>query len=554
MKNIITDIFSILNQTEKRRFCGLTAFNILISLLDVFSLALMLFVINFYTRQTPLFTVSFLPLWLMNVHSVALILAFLVFFLIKNIAAQLAFKLQYQFVYQVAGNVSQANMFNYLRGNYAYHVQTDSAISIRKISRQPIEFAHYILAGVQQIITEIMLIVFVTVTILMYNAKLFVIVAVLLLPVALLLWLYTRKKINDTRGNIKVRSANALQYLKEALGGYIESNLYGKNIFFTTRYAKSQQALNTSLAGLQIIQGVPTRMLELFAVFGLFILIIAGNFTGQNIGGFILLGAFIAAAYRIIPGLVKIINLSGQVKAYRFTVNDLKEEKRTSAFSPDEQHCPPLQSISFDNITFSYKGHPVLNNFKMQLETGDFIGLAGPSGKGKTTIINILLGLVQEDSGRVCINNQPFNPEGRQLYWPKIAYVKQQSFLIHDTIEKNIVLDDNVYSAEKLKCAVRMAGLEDFIGQFAEGIKKVITEDGKNISGGQRQRIAIARALFKDAALIILDEPFNELDNASETLLLGHFKQLAAMGKMIILVTHQQKSLAFCNKIISLNG
>ena len=96
--------------------------------------------------------------------------------------------------------------------------------------------------------------------------------------------------------------------------------------------------------------------------------------------------------------------------------------------------------------------------------------------------------------------------------------------------------------------------LEALIGQFAEGLKKVVSENGKNISGGQRQRIAIARALYKDADLIILDEPFNELDEASSILLLHYFKAMAEEGKMIILITHEQKSLSSCNKIISLNG
>lgn len=553
MSNITTDIFSILNKREKRKFYGLTVFNVVISLLDIFSLAVLLFIINFYTQQTPRFTASFLPAWLINRQSVKLVLLVLVFFLVKNVAAHAAHSLQYRFVYQVASRISGANMLNYLEGNFADHVHTDSAVFIRRISQQPIEFAHYILAGVQQIITETTLITLATATIMIYNAKLFLIVAVLLLPVTLLLWLYTRKKINATRSDIKARSADALQYLKEALAGYVESNIYDKNIFFTQRYAKSQQALNTSLANLQVIQGIPTRLLEVFAVFGLLILIILGNSGGENIAGFIMLGAFMAAAYKIIPGLVRIINLSGQIKTYRFTICDLLEEKKYLANQKTAVHCPNLHSLSFNRVNFCYNNRPVLCNFCMQIKPGDFVGIAGASGRGKTTIINILLGLLKEDTGEICINSNPQDAAGRKKFWQRIAYVKQQNFLIHDTIEKNIVLDEGDYKREKFWQAITAVGLQALIEQFPEGIKKVVTENGKNISGGQRQRIAIARALYRDVDLFILDEPFNELDDASELLLLQHFKTMAEEGKMIILITHEQKGLSFCNKIFSLN-
>src|SRR3569623_1014517 len=132
-----------------------------------------------------------------------------------------------------------------------------------------------------------------------------------------------RKKIITIRSSIKTRSTGTLQYLKEALAAYVESNIYGKNVFFTQRYTKSQQRLNTSLADVQVLQGLPNRLLEVFAVFGLFILIIVDHFNGTgNPLAFIVLGAFMGAAYKIIPGLVKIINFSGQVKAYRFTIQD----------------------------------------------------------------------------------------------------------------------------------------------------------------------------------------------------------------------------------------
>jgi ABC-type transport system involved in cytochrome bd biosynthesis fused ATPase/permease subunit len=175
------------------------------------------------------------------------------------------------------------------------------------------------------------------------------------------------------------------------------------------------------------------------------------------------------------------------------------------------------------------------------------------SGKGKTTILNLLLGFLAPSSGEICINGMTVDPATRQQYWKRVAYVKQQAFLLHDTFLSNILLDTDTHDEQRLHWAIRAAGLTGLIGSFPEGLKKVINENGKNISGGQRQRVAIARAFYKDADLILLDEPFNELDETSECDLLHCFRDLTRRGKTVILITHNKKSLAFCNKTLSLD-
>ena len=134
-----------------------------------------------------------------------------------------------------------------------------------------------------------------------------------------------------------------------------------------------------------------------------------------------------------------------------------------------------------------------------------------------------------------------------------MAYVRQQTFFIHDTLLRNITLEESGHDQKKLDYAIQTSGLDTFIAQYPEGLDKMIMENGKNISGGQQQRISIARALYRNADLILLDEPFNELDETSEISLLEHFRELAQQGKLIILITHNKKSLSYCTKIISLD-
>ncbi len=154
---------------------------------------------------------------------------------------------------------------------------------------------------------------------------------------------------------------------------------------------------------------------------------------------------------------------------------------------------------------------------------------------------------------KILINDSSISSEEIKNYWPQISYVRQQPFFIHDSILRNITLQEENYDHERLKMALINSGLQDFISQSPEGLDKMITENGKNISGGQQQRISIARALYKNADIILLDEPFNELDETSAVLLAQHFKDLVAAGKTVIMITHDSKSLSFCNKIISLD-
>jgi ABC-type transport system involved in cytochrome bd biosynthesis fused ATPase/permease subunit len=178
--------------------------------------------------------------------------------------------------------------------------------------------------------------------------------------------------------------------------------------------------------------------------------------------------------------------------------------------------------------------------------------LLGCSGTGKTTILNLLLGFLTPCAGEISINGMTSDPTTIQNYWKNNSYVRQQPFLIHDSISRNIILD-NPYNEERLQEVIRVAGLQELMNTFPEAHEKIIMENGKNLSGGQRQRIAIARALYKNAGLILLDEPFNELDETTELAFLSHFQYLSQHGKMIILITHNKASFSHCNKMISLD-
>ena len=182
------------------------------------------------------------------------------------------------------------------------------------------------------------------------------------------------------------------------------------------------------------------------------------------------------------------------------------------------------------------------------------MGIRGVSGIGKTTIINLLLGFLSPDAGKIYFNNQITDANNIKQFWPGISYLKQQHFFIHASVAENITLEEAGYSEEILQRVLALTGVDKIVQLLPNGIRDMVTENGKNFSGGQRQRLLLARALYRDFDLLILDEPFSELDEAAEIELLKQLQTIAANGKIILLITHSAEAFTFCNKLIDLHG
>jgi ABC-type bacteriocin/lantibiotic exporter with double-glycine peptidase domain len=527
--------------------------DVAVSILDITFLAILLYVMNFYTRADCVIFSSSLTS-VLHPYPLAPIAAFFILFSIKNFFGFIVFKKQYHFVFDVASRISLKNLLSYLEGNFKDYVNIDSSIYIRRMSNQPIEFAFYVLRGVQQIFSQSILIFLTIIAIVIYNPIFFALLFLILVPPVFLLAFLLKKKLGEAKVSIEQTSEKAYQHLQEALSGYVESCIYDKIDFFSTRYYTFQKKLNHFLSQQQIIQNMPSRLIEVFAIFGLFILIVIHTYTtGLNSINIITIGAFMAAAYKIIPGIVKILNSVGQVKTYFFTISNLSVPSHDTAFrGATTTSVNMITSVKFEDVSFSYQ-EKILDKLSFEMLQGDFVGLAGISGRGKTTIINLLLGFLTPACGSISIDNKRVEAKELKTFWKNISYVKQQPFLIHDTILKNITLDDKEYNKEKLLEVIAITGVDKLTEKLPEGLDTVITENGKNLSGGQRQRIILSRAFYKEANLIILDEPFNELDEQSEVILLKYLQRLSQEGKIILLITHNKSALSFCTKTILLN-
>lgn len=550
MKKIIRHTLSALQRNERRELRLLVITQVLLGLAEIGSLACLLLVVQLYTGAGS--PPAWAPGWLTaDGYSIPLLLVLL--FLAKNTIAYLAARRQFGFVYTVASRLSGKALRRYLSGSYTAYADVDSSVRIREISHQPVEFSHYVLAGLMQLITESAMAAMAIIAIAVFNVKIFmVLLLVLLPPVVLTAWL-ARRKLKTARRQVKLTAEKATQYLQEALEGYVESNIYRTEDFFLGRYNSSQGRLNRYLSSLQVVQAMPARFMEVFAVLGLLALILVNRHLPGQASGLLNLGAFVAAAYKIIPGISRIAGISAQMKLYAFSIPAVDDDREGTpeTYNTIRDH---IRSVRFRDVSFAHNGRPVLNGFNTEIRAGELAGLSAASGKGKTTLLHLLLGFLEPDTGSIAINDIPADAAGRHRYRYDTAYVKQQQFLIHDTIAANISLSDAPYDPVKMNAAIRHSGLEAVVDNLPGGLDYLVADGGKNISGGQRQRIGIARALYRDAHLILLDEPFNELDADAEEDMLRLFREIAGEGRIVILVTHNKSSLDGCHKTITLHA
>jgi ABC-type multidrug transport system fused ATPase/permease subunit len=528
----LPNIISILASKEKRTFYAQIILDITVSLLDVCFLAALVWMVDAYMQGR-------------NDASGMAAAAFVTLYAVKNFFAYRVMKAQNDFVFGVAARMSEKGLESYLYGDYGNYVNTDSSVHVRRISHQPVEFAQHVLRGLQQVIGQSILVLITAAAMLIYNAQLLAMVLLALLPPAVYMGWRLKKNLGALRSRVRSSGETTLQRLNEALDGYVESRLFHKEDFFLNRYAAQQGEMNRQLAALQNAQALPSRLMEVFAVVGLFALVLLNKVLGNASVPLVTIGVFMAAAYKIIPGIVKILGSLGQMKAYSFTLENLSEEGEQKK---NVSGGGKIHSLELSGICFSYEGRTVLDSLDLSIQPGEMVGVSGASGRGKTTLVNLLLGFLEPEDGSIRVNGSVLSREERQAYWKRISYVKQQPFFIHDTLSANVAFGED--EDGRFGPAISASGA----GALLHDGSRMVGEKGRNVSGGQRQRIAFARALYKDCDLLILDEPFSELDKAAEEEALLHLQQLARGGKMILLITHNGHSLSFCNKVLSLHG
>jgi ATP-binding cassette, subfamily B, bacterial PglK len=347
----------------------------------------------------------------------------------------------------------------------------------------------------------------------------------------------------------------------EALSAAREIRVAGCEAHFVERYSRPLLRLSRNSVRYATLDIIPAQALELIAFGGLIaaaVYMIGSQADAASIVPTIAMFGF--AAYRLIPALK---DLFDGLEAIRYNMVALDPLWRDYTMPVEDARVADpgsmalRESVRLEGVAFSYPGgrQETLAGIDLEIAAGSAVCLAGPTGAGKSTTVDVLLGLLQPACGRVLVDGRELLPASLRDWQSRIGYVPQSVFLFDDTIASNIALGVDAADIDqgRLERAARIAGIHDFIaGELPEGYATLVGERGASLSGGQRQRIGIARALYRDPPVLVMDEATNELDVLTETRILRALRELG--GRTLVFVSHRSTVAAACDAVAVLEA
>ena len=352
-----------------------------------------------------------------------------------------------------------------------------------------------------------------------------------------------------------------LTYLSQAFGAIKDIIVMGKKNFILEIFNRENKIYESNNMFVTILSKFPKLIFEIFAIFSIFIFIFIISFTGIEKNQIIVLLSLIAVAIaRIMPSYNLIASSINRIQFIKPSLNLVYEEIKKIDFENNDPQKSEGElifkgEIILKDVCFGYEENQnfLINNFNEKISLGSVVGITGPSGSGKTTLINLITGFFNPKNGKILMNGKNVG-QSKSLWMDCIGYVGQDVYLLDESIKKNIAfgVNENEIDIEKINYAIRIARLNETIQTLKDGIETVVGDRGVRISGGQKQRIGIARAIYRDPKIMILDEATSSLDNKLELEIISSLIQ-NKKDMTIVMVAHRLTTLKDCKKIFYLD-
>ena len=446
----------------------------------------------------------------------------------------------------------------YYRKGFLYIKQHNSLKLINQVNGISDSLIQGYLVPYTQLICECVVMISILVGLILFNVYVFLLVLLTFVPITLMYYRFSRARMKAYGKMLFLLNPQKWELLQQTFVGYTDmemSNSFPKSFECFGVLMERQNRINIRKL---LLSGSLQKALEIAIVCSLVVLILTTCFFKLPALGLII-GLFAIAVYRVLPGLVRSTGFIFQMKGNSFSadlLNDLEAEQE-DIYVIEQQPIDFLNVISIRSLSFSYdKKVQVLNNFSLDIHKGDFIGFKGESGSGKSTLFHLILGLIQPDRGGIYIDEVELTSERLTAWRNKIGYVSQQLFMIEGTLLDNITMspDREKVDRERVKYALRLASLDAFISTLPQGIDTLVGEGGCLLSGGQRQRLGIARALYKQAEILMFDEATSSLDETTEHAINDAIVRLSeeCPGLTLLVISHRSESLAVCRNIVDI--
>jgi ATP-binding cassette, subfamily B, bacterial PglK len=340
-----------------------------------------------------------------------------------------------------------------------------------------------------------------------------------------------------------------------------ELQLRGRALFYADEAIARTRGINAAARGAGVANGSLRYMLESSLVIGAVLVVAVAGLTSGREAALPAVGLVLAGAFRFLPALNQILYLNNQVQYNHSAVDFVETELRTfgsyAEERADDADVVPLslqQELRLEGVTFWYptRTEPALLGASFAVGRGESVGIVGPTGAGKSTLLDIILGMLQPDTGTITLDGESLGHRRRE--WQRsIGYVPQDVYLVDDTLRANVALGwyGDEIDDERVLEALHLAELDDVVAALPDGVETIVGERGVRLSGGQRQRLGLARALYTRPSILVLDEATSNLDQATERHIVDTLETLRG-GITMIVVTHRTASVRRCDRIVYL--
>lgn len=553
-------IWEILEKVEKKNLIILFFLIILSVLFELLSISLVLPFTSIVLSESSHYSyildnIKFLK-GLNKTHLTYFVcLSILLVFLMKNLFLSFFYYFEGYFLNSTVHNTSSRIFRNIIKSNLIYHNEFHSSEVVNDLTKEVVMFGNF-LSACTVILTEIPIIICLSLLILLYEANIFLILFLITGFSTLIYFIIVKDKIKILGRSRKKSEEIKLKYLQEGLSGIKEIKIYEKENFFINKYKEMSFKIAKNFYTFNFYSKFPRLFFEL--IFILLVVTIIVFFTYQSVkpNDFIpFLTLLFVASFRIMPGLNRIV---GSYQTYVYTKiametvhKKLLNEKNTKEI--EENKIDLIDEVNIKDVSFKYKDKKyIIKNLSESISKGDILAICGSSGSGKSTLLDLITGFKVPNNGNIYLGSYNVNSNSKNFF-KKISYIPQSIFLFDDTIKNNIIFNDvENFDEDKFQLSIRISKLDNLLNRLSDRENTNIGEIGKKISGGEKQRIGIARAIYKNPDILILDEATNALDSETEEQIFSQLLNFVNKKRILIFVSHKDKLLKYSNKIIKL--
>lgn len=454
----------------------------------------------------------------------------------------------------------------YMHQSWLFHAWGSSAELTQRIASESYLVASQIVYPLMQINAKAILTLFMLIGLLILNPWVVLTATVIFGGAYALLYRLIRRRLEANGKKISEFATKRYQLMAEGFGGIKDVLLLGRQADFVTRFQASGDTLSRSLSANDALAMVPKHFMDMiaFSAVILLVLYLTKNYQGDLSSILPMLALYALAGFKVLPGFQQIYHSVATIKASTHAFNAIKEDLRASrAFeqSADEHPAVPQieefkRSIAVRNVTFTYPGkpNPALQGVSLQIPANKSIGFVGATGCGKSTLVDLVMGLLMPDEGEILIDGVPLSTGNQRSWQDKIGLVSQSIFLANASIRENVAfgIPQEKIDTRRVLEVLAQARLDDFIAELPDGIETRVGEWGAQLSGGQRQRIGIARSLYHDPEVLVFDEATSALDGITEKSIMEAIQNLSG-SKTIIMIAHRFSTIQQCDIIYFLD-